>query len=205
MPRAASGKGKRAQRAGSDREILSMSRIVGRSRQRESFMRIQFSEVIVMVAVVLAIAFAARWYFVVYRNSPGYTLGEYLAAIKAGNVEEQYALIDSADKQKFFPTRKLYERDAPQARGYTARISDVKIGKEQIDPKKPNIATLDVHITLRGGASGQQLYQTSSQAVDDQYKMRKDNQGKWKVWLDQSKQELLKVPPSPPGDPIGAG
>jgi hypothetical protein len=182
-----------------------MARMVKRSRTRESSMRIQFSELIVIVAVVLGIGFAARWYFVVYRNSPGYALGEYLAAVKAGNVEEQYALIDSADKQKFYPTRKLYERDAPQARGYTARISDVKVGKEQVDPSKPNLATLDVSISLRGGASNQQLYQTSTQSVEDQYKMRKDNQGKWKVWLEQSKRALLKIPPSPPGDPIGAG
>lgn len=180
-----------------------MARMVGRSRTRESFMRIQFSEVIVMVVVVLGIAYGARWYFVTYRNSPGYMLGEYLGAVKAGNVEEQYALIDSADKQAAFPTRKAYERNAPQSRGYTARISDVKIGKEQIDPNKPNIATVPVSISVRTTASGQQLYQTGTQTVEDQYKMRKDSNGKWKVWLAQSKQKLLDVPPSPPGDPIG--
>jgi hypothetical protein len=181
-----------------------MSRMVGRSRQRESFMRIQFSEVIVLVAVVLGIGFAARWYFVIYKNSPGYALGEYLGAVKSGNVEGQYALVDNADKQSSFPTKKAYEKAAPQARGYTARISDVKIGKEQADPKKPNLATVDVSISIRGGASGQQLYQTNTQTIEDQYRMRKDSNGKWKVWLEQSKRKLLQVPPSPPGDPIGS-
>lgn len=166
-------------------------------------MRIQFSEVIVMVAVVAGIVYGARWYFVTYRNSPGYTLGEYLGAVKSGKVEEQYALVDSADKQSTYPTQKVYEREAPQSRGYTARISDVKIGKEQIDPSKPNLATIDVSISVRSAASGQQLYQTGTQTVEDQYKLRKDSNGKWKVWLAQSKQKLLEIPPSPPGDPIG--
>lgn len=179
-----------------------MARIVGRSRQRESFMRIQLSEVIVIIAVVAAIIYGARWYFITYRTSPGYTLGEYLGAIKAGNVDDQYALIDSADKQKYYPTRKSYEKDAPQARGYTARISDVKLGKEQIDPAKPHLATIGVSISIRSSASGQQLYQTGTENVEDQYMLRKDNNGKWKVWLEKSKRELLKVPPSPPGDPI---
>ena len=180
-----------------------MSRMVGRSRPRESFMRIQFSEVIVMVAVVAGIIYGARWYFVTYRNSPGYLLGEYLGAVKSGNVEDQYALIDNADKEANYPTRKTYERAAPQARGYTARISDVKMGKEQIDPNKPNLATLDVSISVRSSASGQQLYQSGTQTVEDQYKLRKDSNGKWKVWLSESKQKLLEIPPSPPGDPIG--
>lgn len=181
-----------------------MARIVGRSRQRESFMRIQFSEVIVIVAVAAGLIYGARWYFITYKNSPGYALGEYLGAIKAGNVDDQYALLDNADKQQFYPTRKSYERDAPQARGYTARISDVKVGKEQIDPKKPNLATIDVAISLRSAASGQQLYQTGTDNVDDQYVLRKDSNGKWKVWLERSRRALLKIPPSPPGDPINS-
>ncbi|MCS6776385.1 MAG: hypothetical protein RMJ43_05800 [Chloroherpetonaceae bacterium] len=181
-----------------------MARIVGRSRPRESFMRIQLSEVIVIVAVIAGIFYAARWYFVIYKNSPGYVLGQYLGAIKAGNVVEQYALIDRSDKEKYYPTRQIYERDAPQARGYTARIADVKMGKEQIDPKNPNIATIDVGLTVRGTAAGQQLYQTSSENVEDQYVLRKDSEGKWKVWLERSRRALLKVPPTPPGDPINS-
>ena len=76
-----------------------MARLVGRSRITErNGMRIQFSELIIMVAIAIGLAAGVRWYFVVYRNSPGFTLGEYLGAVKAGNVERQYELIDDADK-----------------------------------------------------------------------------------------------------------
>jgi len=183
-----------------------MARIVGPARTRERFStRVRGSELIVFLIVALGLAYAARYYFVVYRHSPGFALGEYLGAIKAGDVSKQYALIDAADKRDFFPTEQTYEKGAPQARGYAARVISVKFDEQPADPKKPHIVVINANVSIRGSAQGKALYETSSDAYKDTYTLREDKEGHWKVWLGRSQMNMLKASPSPPGDPINSG
>src|SRR5262245_962626 len=120
-----------------------MAHIVRPARTRERYSTgLRGSELIVFVIIALGLADAARYFFTGYRNSPGFALGEYLGAIKAGNVSRQYALIDDADKRSFFPTEQVYEKGAPQARGYAARVIDVKLDAKPIDLRKPHIAVI---------------------------------------------------------------
>ena len=176
-----------------------MSRIVGRAKQTErNGMRVQFSEAIIMIAVVIAVIFGIRWYFFGYRKSPGYALTEYFGYVKKGNVEKQYEMIDASDKQAFYPTQQKYENDAPQARGYNMRIQDVKMSEPVLDSKQPNVAKVPCAITVRDSADGKELYQQGTKTVEDEYTLRKNNSGEWKIWLQKSKQILLKkVAPSP--------
>lgn len=178
-----------------------MSRMVARPRHRENFgtgMRI--SEYLVALIVIgLAIA-GVRYYFVVYRHSPGYALGAYLGAVKKGDPEAQYALIDDDDKRKFFPTLSEYEKTAPQARGYTERISSVTLSAEKIDPKKPHIAKIEAILRLR--RAGLEVYQAASDTYTDHYTLRKDREGEWKVWLGASEINMLKSAPTPAGQPL---
>ncbi len=178
-----------------------MSRIMTRPRYRDSATTgMKISEYIVIIIAIALLAAGARYYFVVYRNSPGYALGEYLAAIKRGDVTTQYDLIDNSDKREWCPRQSDYEKSAPQAHGYTERISAVRITNEQIDPNKPNLATVDAEVSIR--KSGQEVYQADAETYTDHYKLRKDKDGRWKVWLKGSVINMLKAKPSPPGDKI---
>jgi len=160
-------------------------------------MKIQFSEAVIMLAAVIAIVMGIRWYFFIYRKSPGFVLGEYFGYVKKGDVEKQYELIDASDKQQFYQTAQKYEKDAPQARGYNMRIQNVSMSETVIDPQKPNIARVPISITVRESSDGKELYQQGTQTVDDEYVMRKNQKGEWKVWLQRSKRALLeKVKPS---------
>ncbi len=175
-----------------------MSRIVGRAKSTErNGMKVTFSEAIIMIAVVIAVIFGVRWYFSGYLKSPGYALGEYFGYVKKGNVEKQYEMIDASDKQQFFPTVKKYENDAPMARGYNMRIQDVKMSEPILDPKNPNVVKVPCAITVRDSADGKELYQQGTKTVEDEYTLRKNNNGEWKIWLQKSKRDLLnKVKPS---------
>ncbi len=178
-----------------------MARIVGRQRVRESSgTGLRVPEIIVFALVICGLVAGVRYYFFVYRVSPGYTLAQYFGAVKAGNVSAQYALIDDADKKQFFPSEKEYEQNAPQARGYTERISGVQMSEEKPDPKKPGVALVDATVSIRQSASGKQIYQTGTDSFRDTYALRKDKNGAWKVWLERSGRKLLEAKPSAPGN-----
>src|SRR5579871_5916364 len=103
-----------------------MARVVGRTTIREGVgTGMKLSESAIFIAVAIALVIGLRWYFVVYKNSPGVALGEYLGGIKAGNVERQYAMIDDSDKQ-FLPSQKDYAK-LPMARGYTERFTNISM------------------------------------------------------------------------------
>lgn len=180
-----------------------MARVVGRSRVREGIPTGQkLSEMLIIAGIGLAILAGIRYYFVVYRNSAGFALGEYFGAIKSGDVDKQYALIDAKDKQQYFPTKESYEKDAKQARGYTTRITNVQMIETPPDPKKPDIAVIDATVSVRAAAGGKELYQTGeTKDYSNHMYMRKDADGKWKVWLSKSidKMDLLKAEANPPG------
>ena len=178
-----------------------MARVVGRSRVQEGTgSGMKLSETAIFIAIGIALVLGARWYFVVYRNSPGVALGEFIGGIKAGSVEKQYALIDDADKQKW-PSQKDYDK-VPLAHGYTERISSVSLAPEVKDQKDPdNVVTIEATLGVRGQAGKDLLDNGEAKTVTDKYVMRKDKDGHWKVWLSKAAPDnLLKITPNPPGD-----
>jgi ketosteroid isomerase-like protein len=179
-----------------------MARIVGRTRQREGVgLGMKMSETIIMILVVVALLAGVRYYFVVYRASPGFALGEYLGAVKAGKVDAQYAMLDTEDIKNFFPTQSAYEKGAKQSRGYTSRITNVTISEPKPMPKNPKIVTMEATVSMRGLSTGQALYQTGdTKDYKNTFTLRQDAKGTWKVWLSRSvdKMEMLSAEANPP-------
>ncbi len=164
-------------------------------------MRIGGPEAIVFVMLIVGAFLGVKYYFQTYRKAPAYALGQFFSAVKTGNVDAQYALLDADDKQ-FFPDKQSYSK-APLAHGYSARIENVAFGNETKAAQHGDAVTIDAVISVRGTAKGKELYQQSSQTVQDSYTVRKDSNGDWKVVLSKSKLELpKKVEPSPEGDSI---
>ncbi len=180
-----------------------MARVVRQTQIKDrNGMRIQPAELIVMLAIIGVVAYGIRYYFTVYKNSASYVLGEYLQAIKAGSVEHQYELVDAGDKQNYFPTQSVYEKNAKQSRGYTARLQKWSFSNER--ETSSGTVSIDAALSIRDSADGKQLYQSSSNDVNDQFILRKNSSGQWKVLLSKSKNELTrKVKPSSGGDFIG--
>jgi len=172
-----------------------MARMVTRSRPpTEGFTGLKMSEIIVIILVIGAIVMGVR-YYINYRHSAGYALGQFLGYVKAGNASHQYELLDDEDKQKYLPTLTEYERNVNLAHGYTERIEDMTIAKDVPDPKDPNVATVPVTVKIRATSTGKELYQTgSSDHYSDNIKMRKDKDGNWKVWYSASIDRNLKKP-----------
>jgi hypothetical protein len=177
-----------------------MARVVGRSTVREGVgAGTKLSESVVFVAIAIALIIGVRWYFVVYKNSPGVALGEFLGGIKAGNVERQYAMIDDSDKQ-LVPTQKDYEK-LQWAHGYTERITGINMMPDVKNANNPDIVTIQATVGVRGAAGKDLLQQGESTTATDTYTLHKDKDGHWKVWLQKSPMtNLLKAPPNPPGD-----
>ncbi len=166
-------------------------------------MRVGPAEFLTMLVIVLAALAGVRYYFLVYRKSAAFVLGQYISAVKSGDSGTQYALLDDSDKRVFFPTQQEYEKNAPQSQGYSSRISDVKISEEKPDPKKPDFAIVNAVVSIRGLAEGKALYQTSDvKEYPDRYLLHKSTKGDWKLILSQSAQEILKAPPNPKGMPF---
>lgn len=180
-----------------------MARIIKfRAAKDRNGMRIGGTEAVVFAMMAVALVLGGRYYFKTYRTSPAFTLGQFFAAVKSGNVEAQYALLDESDK-RFYPDQKSYSK-TPLAHGYSARIENVSFGNEKADVKNADMVTIDTAISVRGTTKGKELYQQSSQSIQDSYTMRKSASGEWKVVLSMSKLELPnKVEASPQGDSIG--
>jgi hypothetical protein len=180
-----------------------MARMIIRSQPRDrDGTKMGLAEIIVSLCIVAALAWGVRYYFVVYRTSPGFVLGEYLGAVKAGNVPRQYELIDSADK-KMLPTEADYEKNVQQARGYTARITNVQLSAPKPDAKNPDVATVEAAVSMRAPSQGQALYQTGeTKDYKNTFTLRKDSNGRWKVWLTKSmpQMEMLTAKPNAPGE-----
>lgn len=181
-----------------------MGRVMGQNRIRENVgPQMKLSEAAVFVAIIAAILLAGRWYFFVYRTSPGVALGSFIGAMKAGSIEQQYALLDEEDKP-FYPSQKEYDSKAPIAHGYTERISNVDLADAVPDPKNPDVVTIKATVTVRAGAQGTDPGSLTkvgdSQQATDTYTLRKDKDGNWKVDLSRSDlKNLLKITPNPAG------
>ncbi len=177
-----------------------MARVIGRTQTRAVYgSQMKISEAAIFIAIAIGIIVAARWYFVVYRHSPGVALGNYLGAIKAGEAKQQYDLIDDSDKQAV-PTEKDYEK-LQMAEGYVERITNIDLAEPVPDPKDPNVVTIKATVSVRAPSQGKQLYDAgSNQTAVDTYTLHKGKDGEWKVVLSQSPMtNLLKNTPNAPG------
>jgi hypothetical protein len=140
----------------------------------------RLSELAVFAAIIGAIIWAGRWYFVVHRNSPTVALMNYMGALKAGNVETQFSLLSSTTK-KTFPDVDTYRKDYSLAQGLTGRMVDYQITKISESGDK---AEADVVVPIR--KPGQELYQAAATDFLDHYVLVKES-GAWKVALEKSK------------------
>src|SRR5207248_3167003 len=133
------------------------------------------SEMVVILLILAGLVYAGRYYFLVYRRSPEFAVGSYLGAVKAGSIEGQYRLIDDVDRNRLFPTQSAYEKNAPQAHGYTERITNVAVAGVKDSPQKSDTALVDAVVSVRGLAGGKALYQAGETTeYKDRYVLRKD-------------------------------
>lgn len=185
-----------------------MARVVGKARPVAEGVGsgMKLSETGIFIAAGVIIAFSVYWYFVIYKHSPEAALSDYIAAIKSGSVEKQFALIDQSDKKNYYTSEKVYERNCQQARGYAERVTGSTFKKAVPDPKDPDPAnpttvTIQATISLRGPAGKDLIDNGQSAQVTDTYCLHKDSEDEWKVVLSKGWPEnLLKQKPNPPGD-----
>lgn len=138
------------------------------------------SESIVYIVVLAALAFAGRWYFFVYRASPGFALQQFLGAVNAGNYKSQYGLLASDEKGSYGSAGK-YDDKSPLAHGFSARIQNYTIDKITETGDK---AEADVTLNMR--KSTESLLSAEVEKFNDHYVLKKEADG-WKVALGASK------------------
>lgn len=156
-----------------------MARMVRPTRVREgtSFGE-RGSEIVVFIIIVIALIFAARWYFVIYRNSPTVALMSYIGAVKAGDVDTQYGLV-SANTKKFYADKDTYVDKWKMARGLHGRMVDFTITKIEQSGDKANA---DVSVAVR--KASQDILHVEGSNVLDHYVLVKETDG-WKIALDE--------------------
>jgi hypothetical protein len=179
-----------------------MARIMTKGRPViEGSTGIKFSEIIVVAFAIAGVVIGVRAYLD-YRHGPTFALSQYMGAVKAGNVENQYALIDETDKKSHFPTRRDYARLETIAHGYTERIENTSFGAGRKNSDGTRV-TIPMTNTIRATSAGKQLYQNgATQSYSDNIVMRKDSDGNWRVLLSASvdskgKLNMEKAEPSP--------
>jgi hypothetical protein len=163
-----------------------MARVVSRRRpQAEGQYGIKFTEIVVILMVLAALGGGVKYYFD-YKKSPSSALQDYFSAVKGGNVQAQYDLLDEQDKANYFPTKKDYTGAYKQAHGYTERVVSVSIDPVPVNPAASEV-TLHATVNILANSEGKELYQAgSSKGFDDKYVMRKNKDGAWKLVLSKS-------------------
>jgi len=164
-----------------------MARIMSRPRPTiEGSTGIKFSELIVIILAIAGIVYGVKWYLD-YRHSASFALGEFIAAVKAGNVGNQYALVDADDKKNYFPSQGSYERNCTLAHGYTERVENSQLGPEEKKGDSGTKVAIPVTVSIRATAEGKQLYQTGqTQTYNDKIVMHKGSDGNWRVVISES-------------------
>ena len=114
-----------------------MAKVMGRSRPHQEGVgtSMKMSETGIFIVLGIIGLLALKFYFIDYRHSPGYVLGEYIGAIKSGNIETQYGMIDDSDK-KIVTSQKQYEKACKWASGYTERITGSNFTAPVPDPER---------------------------------------------------------------------
>ncbi len=163
-----------------------MAKTVRRSKpQVEGAYGIKFTEIIVIAMVLAAIGGGVR-YYMLYKKSPTAALKGYFDAVKSGNVQAQYELLDDDDKAQYMPTSKDYSSHFVQSHGYTERVVDVTVDPTPVTPTTTEV-TLNATVNILGNSSGKELWQAgTSKGFTDKYVMRKDKAGLWKLVLSKS-------------------
>jgi hypothetical protein len=136
------------------------------------------SEIIVFLVIIAGLIWAARWYFVVYKNSPTVALMNYVGAVKSSDVDLQYSMLSSSTK-KSFPDKATYIDRWKMARGLQGRLVDYTITKIT---EKGNKAEANVSVAIR--KPSQEIYQAAATSVVDHYVLVKEGAG-WRIALDQ--------------------
>lgn len=157
-----------------------MSRMVARRQIREGrSLGERLTELVVWIVIVGALIWGARWYFVVYRNSPKVALNAFLGHVKAGDAKAQYEML-SAQNKAFFGSVGRFETNWPASRDLAGRVASwqIKDAKEEGDK-----AIVDVIVHIR--RPGQALYEAASDPYNDRWVLVREAEG-WKIALDQS-------------------
>ncbi len=158
-----------------------MARIVSRTRVREGRgVGERLTEIVVVIMLVGLSIFALRWYFKVYLHSPSVALGDYLGAVKAGNVQGEWDLLSQSTKSHY-QTEQEYKSNWHSAQGLAGRIASFTVANIKENGDR---AEADVALAIR--KTGQELYQASSDSYNDHYVLVKES-GDWKVKLEASK------------------
>lgn len=163
-----------------------MAKIMSRPRPTiEGSTGIKFSEIVVIALAIAGIVMGVRWYLN-FQHSASHALQEFMGAVKAGNVGNQYALIDDSDKKRYFQTKSSYEQNT-LAHGYTERVENVQLSPEEKNANDSDKVTIPIAVSIRATAEGKQLYQTGqTQTYNDRIVMHKGADGKWRVLLSAS-------------------
>ena len=180
-----------------------MARIMSRSKPVvEGNTGIKFSEIIVIAMAIAGIVIGVRWYLD-YRHGPAFALQEFMGAVKAGNVGNQYALVDEKDKKSYYSTQRTYEKNCTLAHGYTERIENTSLSPDQKSADADRV-TIPISVTIRATSGGKQLYQNGqTQTYSDNVVMRKNSDGNWRVVVSASvdkrtgKLHMQEATPSP--------
>lgn len=136
------------------------------------------SEIIVFIVIIAGLVWAARWYFVVYKNSPTVALMNYVGGVKAGDVDMQYSMLSASTKQTY-KDKDTYSDKWRMAQGLQGRLVDYTITKIE---QKGDTAEADVNVAIR--KPSQEIYQAAASNVTDHYVLVKDSDG-WRVALDK--------------------
>ncbi len=182
-----------------------MGRIMSRSKPViEGSTGIKFTEIIVIAMAIAGIVIGVRT-FLDYRQGPNFALMEFMGAVKAGNIENQYKLLDEKDKASYFPTLHDYHSASTLSHGYTERVENTSLGTAE-KSSSPDKVTIPMTNIIRASSDGKQLYENGkTQSYNDRIVMRKNSSGSWRVVLSESvdkstgKLHMQAAPPSPEG------
>lgn len=182
-----------------------MARVVGKARPTtEGSTSMKLSEMIIIGLIVTGLVIGGIYYWQ-SRQKATYALGQFLGYVNSGRSKDQYALLDDEDKQTI-TTASDYENSntVPLGLGYAERIPKFTTGAEVPDPKDPNVVRIPVTMQVVDGGGTKELTQlAASKPYTDTFIMRKDKEGKWKVWLSATfravngKLHLMQSAPSP--------
>jgi hypothetical protein len=182
-----------------------MARVVGKARPTvEGSTSMKLSEMIV-IGFVVAGLIAGGIYYYQYRQKAPYALSSFLGAVNRGRVKEQFELLDDEDKALLQSAEKYETNDqVPLGLGYGERIPKFTMNPPVPYAKDPNAVSISTTLQVVDGGGTKELTQlAASKPYTDNFIMRKDKDGHWKVWLSETfrqangKLHMMASPPSP--------
>lgn len=171
-----------------------MARMVSRTQRKEGTgIGERMAESAVFIAVLIVIAFAARWYFFVYQKSPQVAIQNFFGAVNSGNVDTQYNMLTSEAKSAI-GSKSDYDDKFPLAHGFSARMTNVTVTKMT---EAGDTADADLSMTIRknvgdqsGAVPGSSLTSAGTDNFTEHLTLKKESDG-WKIALDKAKLSFL--------------